>query len=549
MTAIDTSTPTTVALGRAGDFPVPSMRLVHAGGRRLLVAATSDGFHVTDNACPHEGYGLVQGDESDGVLTCVWHNWKYRLADGRCVRGEEDLRMYPARVLADGTLVAEISAPEPARVRSRLTESLRRGLDDGYVGQMSRDIVRLLRADADPVQVVWEAVAWGAPRAEFGFGHALASLVDCLAVAESHRGDARALPMVTAFATVADTERRRPLRPQPAPLRDLPSDPAGAFRSALEAEHLDAAEALLRGALAVGAEQDEMQRWLVGAVSDHHLSYGHGAIYVQKAFALLDRLGWDRADSVLPHVVPALGYGTREDRLPYMRGFVRRVGELDLARLADRAGKADSVEAGDPQRVRLREALLGRDAAAVVPAVAALLVQGVGLGTVVDDVVDVAARRMLRYDPRVETSGPEIGFGWLDITHVLTYASAVRWAIAARPGPDAVRLVLWACFLANYSGRRGYREIPADEPDPVGGAVPVDPAGLCEAALGDRSGSTIVSVHLVKTTNAAVAEATVTGSRRPLEAAARFVASPRRESFVALNVRKAVQLADGRVPD
>ena len=64
-------------------------------------------------------------------------------------------------------------------------------------------------------------------------------------------------------------------------------------------------------------------------VSDHHLSYGHGAIYSQKAFELLDMIGWERAGTVLPYLVPTLVYGTREDKLPYMRPFMKALtGEL-----------------------------------------------------------------------------------------------------------------------------------------------------------------------------------------------------------------------------
>jgi nitrite reductase/ring-hydroxylating ferredoxin subunit len=548
LSMVQTSNPTDVVLGAVEDFPVPSLRLVHAGGRRLLVAATSAGVAVTDNACPHEGYGLVQGEERDGVLTCAWHNWKYRLADGTCLVGEEDLRMYPTAVV-DGRLVADLRAPDRGAERSRLTASLRRGLADGYVGQMSRDIVRLLRADADPVQVVWEAVAWGAPRAEYGFGHALASLVDCLAVAESSAGDARALPIVTAFAGIADVERRRPLRPVPPPLDRLPARPGPAFRAAIEAEDIGGAEAFLRRALADGFGPDRIRPWLVGAVSDHHLSYGHGAIYVQKAFALLDRLGWERADTVLPHLVPAIGYGTREDRLPYMRVFDRSVRALDLAGLAGAGGGLDAP-GDDGVRAALRLALLGRDPSRVVPAATTLLRAGGGVDAILDVVVDVAAHRLSRYDPGAEVGSDRVDFGWLDISHALTYASAARWAWRSEPGPDTVRLALWSAFLAWYAGRRGYVEIDDDQPDPVDlGNVPEDPAGLCRAALEDRAGSWIVAAHLVKTTNAAVVEAAATGSTRPLAAAARFVAAPRRESFVALNVRKALQLADGRVPD
>ena len=67
-------------------------------------------------------------------------------------------------------------------------------------------------------------------------------------------------------------------------------------------------------------------------MSDHLLSYGHGAIYCQKAFELLDMIGWDRAATVLPHLVPTLVYGTREDKLPYMRPFMKSLSVLDLGR-------------------------------------------------------------------------------------------------------------------------------------------------------------------------------------------------------------------------
>ena len=508
---------------------------------------TPSGVSVTDNACPHQGYGLVQGDLEGGTLTCAWHNWKYRLSDGYCVRGEEDLRLYPTTV-RDGQVIALVTDPPAEQVRGRLFSSLRRGLDDGYVGQLSRDIVRLLRADADPVQVIWEAVQWGAPRAEFGFGHSMAALVDCLHLASQTEGDHRALPIVTAFAGIADTERRRPLRPQPPPVRDLPSRPGEAFRAAIEAEALEDAEALLRGALAVGYEADALRPWFTGAVSDHHLAYGHAAIYVQKAFALLDQLGWDRADTVLPHLVPAIGWATREDRLPYMRAFTKALGLVDLAALADvdpAIGWAKEPDSVAP----LRDAMLGRSPAQVVEHASAAVLEGAGIDGLLDVVVSVASHRLSHYDPTREVSSDAVDFGWLDMTHALTYASAARWAWRSEPGPDTARLALWTAFEACYAGRRGYVEVAADRDDPVTTRVPADPAILCRAALEDKAGPSIFSAHLVKTTSAAVVEAAATGTQAPLAAAARFVSSPRREGSIALNVRMAIDLANGRVPD
>ena len=538
--ATGTSASTTrFSIGPEADFPLGRLRMIAVGGRRLAVVRTSAGVFVTDNACPHEGQSLVQGEANDGYLTCSWHNWKYRLGDGRCVVGEEDIRIYPVAV-EGGEVVVELLDPPADERRPKLLDSLRRALDKGYNGQIARDIVRLLRAEADPVQLVWEAVAWGAPRAEFGFGHALASLTDCLDLAEAASGDARSLPIAQAFAGVAETERLRPLRPQPDPVARLPREAANVFRVALESEDLERAEAVLRGAIAAGREADELRTWLIGVASDHHLSYGHGAIYVQKAFRLLERLGWDRADTVLPHLVPALGYGTREDKLPYMRPFMKALAGVDLSTLADAEPQAGWTDDG-----ALRAAMLGRDGAALAKVAVASAANGLGVRGLLDSVSEVAAHRLLRYDPSQEVTSDETDFGWLDITHVLTYVSAARWAWEAAPGPDTTRLALFTAFLASYAGRKGYIESPDPEPAAARPAADV----LCRAALEDRAGSFIVAAHLVKTSCAAVSEAAATGSTLPLAAAGRFVESPRRERFVAVEVRKAVQLADGRIPD
>ena len=169
---------------------------------------TSSGIHALDNACPHEGYGLTTGELDGELLTCAWHNWKFRVSDGRCVLGEEDVRTHAVDVADDGTISISLVEPAPDELRPQLLASLRRGIAKDYVGQMSRDVVRLLRADANPGELIWEAVAYGAPRADFGWGHAIASLTDCLAMTDRYVGDERALPIVQAIAGVAEAGAR-----------------------------------------------------------------------------------------------------------------------------------------------------------------------------------------------------------------------------------------------------------------------------------------------------------------------------------------------------
>ena len=534
-----------ITVGQVESLPVGQPRTVRAGDRRVTLVRTDREVFALEHACPHEGYALAQGDVRGDVLTCAWHNWKFRLDDGVCVFGDEDVRTYPVTVDAGGQVRVELTEPDPAVERPRLMRSLREAVEEFRVGQIARDTVRLLRASADPGELVWEAVAFGAPRAEFGWGHAIASAVDCLAIADGLTADDRALPVVQALAGVAETEIRRPPRPQPRPVSRLPRDPGAAFRAAVEAEAPEEAEALVLAAVDGGTERDELRRWFVSAVSDHHLAYGHLAIYTQKAFALLDRLGWERAATVLPHLVPTLVWATREDKLPYMRPFRRALGALDLAQLAALPVDAGWEDEGD----RLRDALLGRDRVAPLTAMVDALHAGAGAEGVLSAVSRAVGERLLGYDLRLEFD-PHEDFGWLDITHGLTHANAVRWAWREQPGADTLRMVAWAVFLAWYTGRA--KTPPAGaalvvDTAPANPVVPV-PDCLDRAALEDRAGSFIVAVHHVKTARAARSEAAASGSLLPLEGTARFIVSPIVDRFVRTNVIWVVDLLSGRGP-
>lgn len=534
-----------VVVGNLADLPVGGMMLARVDGRRLCVVHTSTGVHALDNACPHEGYGLTTGQLDGDVLTCAWHNWKFRVSDGRCVLGEEDVRVHDVHVDTDGTLRITVREPDPAVLRPQLLASLRRGIERDYVGQVSRDVVRLLRADANPGELIWEAVAYGAPRAEFGWGHSIASLTDCLAMTDHYRGDDRALPIVQALAGVAESERDRPLQPLPDPLDVLPPDPRTAFRAAVEAEQLERAQALVRGALVSGADADEVRPWFTDVVCDHLLSYGHGAIYTQKAFQLLDRLGWDRADTVLPHLVPTIVYGTREDTLPYARLFQRGLAQLDLGELAERAADPDPSWVDDG---RLLAVLLGADRTDAALATGRVILAGAGIDGVLDTVSLAVSERMLRYDTAGERDFHD-DFGWLDITHGLTYANAARWLAARSPvTPDIVRLAMWTAFLANWTGRYEWHT-------QVGERVDVEPRStdlgeygrsLQHEALLDGTTAFIVHAHAVKTSVAATEEAVRLGRPEPLDAAARFLAAPKLERFVAATVTRSIDFLSGR---
>jgi len=529
------------------DLDEGSMKMIKVDGRRICLVRTASGVHAIDHACPHEGYGLTQGDLDGELLTCAWHNWKFRVTDGVCVLGEEDVQVHDVDVDADGGVHVTVRRRDPAEQRPQLLASLRRGIERDYRGQIARDTVRLLQASTDPGELIWEAVAHGAPRGEFGWGHAVASATDCLSMVDLYEGDQRALPIVQGIAGIAEVERDRPVNPLPAPAHGEVTE--AAFRLAVEAEDLERAQALVLAAIERGDGAPDLRSWFAGAVSDHHLSYGHGAIYSQKAFELLDLIGWERAPTVLPHLVPTLVYGTREDKLPYMRPFVRALGSVDVAALAGIEPVPGWTDDGT-----LVDALLGSARTAPVEASVAALRAGAGVDGLLDAVVVAVSERMLRYDTDGERDFHD-DFGWLDITHGLTYADAARWhhhrAVEAGAGtrPELVRLALFVAFQAQWTGRHEWHA-------GVGDRVDVDPLAddlveygdaLQRDSLLDGTSAFIVHAHAVKTSRAAAMESRRMGSTRPLDATARFLAAPKLERFVAATVARSIDFLNGRV--
>lgn len=440
---VDRGSSVTATVGPLDDQAVGTMRLARVGERRVAVIRTATGVYALDNACPHQGYGLVTGALDGDLVTCQWHNWKFRVTDGRCVLGEEDVACHGVDVV-DGEVRVTVVEPTVQQRREALWPSLLRGVDRHYTGQIARDSARLLDTGVTPTEIVAAAMVHAAPRIEDGIGHELAMAVDCLHLAHLWDGLEATLPGTHALAGIAETARDRPVQPLPAP--DATID----LLAAIEREDADAAMAAVLGRIdADGAAAiPALRADFIEASSTHHLGYGHGAIYTQKTFELLDLIGDEHAPALLPWLALTLVNLTREDVLPYMRKTTRAIEAVGLEALAS---ASDRHETGWADDGRLLTVLLDADEAPIDAAVAAVI-GGAGIEGLLDAVALGASVRLLRHDPTVDF---DIGvdFGWLDITHALTYANAARWAWRAHPGPATARLALFTVWLLHDSGR------------------------------------------------------------------------------------------------
>ena len=544
----------------AADIPDGQGKLWRHGDKRIALFRTQAGVYAADNRCPHQGYALKDGDIRGDVLTCAWHNWKFRLDDGKCLFGGENIRTYPVDV-REGYVYVDVTDPAPEEIAPELFASLLEAMGDVNTGRLARDTMRLRAIGTPLTEVVRAGVTYGATRAEYGWNHSLATLADCLTMAAAFEGPLSALPVIQGLSTISRTEVRRPPRPQPDPADVIKEygDLAGglaAFPALVDAERGDEAEALLRGLLVAGASAEQIRHAFLSAITDHFLGYGHPMIYCQKAFGLLDRIGWAEADTVLAPLVPAITWSTRYDRLPYMRRFLRAW---------------QTAEAVPPNRpADLHRVLLDGMPEDAVAGVLGAVQAGVPVPRIIDSIAAVAAARLGRFDIDSDTDDSKDA-GWLDVTHTLTYVNALRWAWSADPGPQVLRGVLHAAWFVQWTAKFDAKAEPVpvrahknDDPDIVldairkrdpdqavaavkgydGPAAPLETA-LTRAAAEDNSTASIMVAHAVKTTTAAIAESRA-GGRPPLAAAARFLAAPKRERFVYQATLDAIDFIQGR---
>lgn len=85
-------------------------RIVEIHGRDVAVFRDGEGCFAIDDCCPHAGASLASGHVEDGCVTCPWHGWRFRLADGAWADSPRvKTRTYPVEII-DG--VVHVVAPD-----------------------------------------------------------------------------------------------------------------------------------------------------------------------------------------------------------------------------------------------------------------------------------------------------------------------------------------------------------------------------------------------------------------------------------------------------
>ncbi len=487
-------------------------KVFRVSGKQIALFRREGNIYACNNRCPHEGYPLSEGDlDGDRVLTCNWHNWKFNLESGENLYGGDRLRVYPVELRGDEVWIDLAEPPTTVRV-AEIMMQLREAYDDDDYQRLARELARLSQVGADPRQAVTSAVHWSHDHLEFGWTHAYAATADWLTLYDENAADAekQLVCLLESVAHIADDA----LRMKSYPFADgMSAYDEDRFVDAIEKEDEKVAIACMRGAVEAKLSFQDVERGLTRAALLHYNDFGHSIIYVTKAGKLIDRLDSGVFEPLLLSLARSLIYARREDRIPEFR---RYAGTLDAWGEGNAAGTPD-MHAW--RKLGINKAL---DLTASFSKASPERLYAALLGA--------SAGNMLAYDLQQQNKVNipiSDNVGWLDFTHGITFASAVRMQCQKFPELWPAGLLQMACFVGRNAA------FTEHEPDLAQWRVR-DVDGFFTRAIADlhdhNCDEFIVSAHLLKTVLAARTEIRENASEEVSEylAAAinRFLNSP-----------------------
>jgi nitrite reductase (NADH) small subunit/3-phenylpropionate/trans-cinnamate dioxygenase ferredoxin subunit len=81
-------------------------KAVAVGKKILAVFRVNGQVFAIDDVCPHMGASLSSGYVEQGIVTCPWHAWRFRLNDGTWADNPRlKIGCYPVRVEGDNVQV------------------------------------------------------------------------------------------------------------------------------------------------------------------------------------------------------------------------------------------------------------------------------------------------------------------------------------------------------------------------------------------------------------------------------------------------------------
>jgi nitrite reductase/ring-hydroxylating ferredoxin subunit len=454
--------------------------VVRGADRPIAVFWHQDRVAAVDNRCPHLGFPLHRGSVQDGILTCHWHHARFDLCSG-CTFDlwADDTPKFDVEV-RDG-IVHVADRPRQSSWREQFFRRLHDGLEQNVGLIQFKCLIGLLKAGTDTKEIVREIARFGVERRDdWASGltilAALANIVPQLAEETAY------FALTHGSRRVADDcEGQAPRRTlQPLETRELSLETLQRWLHYWTmVRHRDGAERTVLTAVRIGAAPADLAGLVAAAATDRfYADTGHLLDFCNKAFELLDLIGWEQAAAVMPSLMERLVRARGGEEMDAWRHPIDLVPALRQA--ADdipavlRAGENRCWDDGKT----LCEVLLADDPLLTIAALRDALAAGARPVQVTRALAYAAAVRIARFGTANE-------FGdWITALHTFTYCNALHQLMKRCPSAALIRGVFHGA-ISIYLDR--FLNVPPAQLPAEGKSLdkgPSDPAALCSRLLG-----------------------------------------------------------------
>lgn len=317
-------------------------------GYDLVIFYHEGRVYALDNRCPHMGFPLSRGTTKDGILTCDWHHARFDLKSGGTFDlWAGDVPSFPTQV-QNGKVWVKIGQHKD--IGELHKQRLQEGLEQNNGLLIAKSVIALLSSGIEPAELIRIGLKHGITYRQDGWGQGLTILVCMVNLLPILSSEDRSRALYHGLSAVAqDCDGVAP-RFAVKGLPDMAPDVVtlkGWFRHFIEVRDSDGAERCLVSAIQAKPDPLEIADILFSAATDHrYLDGGHILDFTNKAFEVLEVVGWDMAEGILSSLVPLYARATRMEERSSWRHPV------DLSKILDRSFREipSSLELGRKKR-------------------------------------------------------------------------------------------------------------------------------------------------------------------------------------------------------
>ena len=433
-----TSTEGHIRAGTLDQLTERGCTVVTGGGHSIAVFCHEGQVHAVDNRCPHMGFPLDRGSVRDGILTCHWHHARFDLSSGGTFNPfADDVRAFPVHVV-DGEVWIDPEPPQRDEVQ-HWQRRLADGLEHNLRLVIAKAVLGLYVAGGDYREPLRIGAHFGSTYSANGWGAAM-SILTCTAniLPHLHEED-RPRALYHGLLHVARECAGKAPRFAVAPLPGGETRPeifAGWFRNFIDVRDDEGAERCLITAIELGIPRRDIADMVFAAATDHiYLDAGHVMDFANKAFELLDHLGWEMAGQVLPSLVHGMARARRSQELSAWRHPIDIASMVWQARaeLPALFEKGQAHPGGWDDADALASRMLGDSPAEIVESVKEAIAGGATAEQLGAAVAHAAFLRMAHFHLSNEFRD------WDTVHNTLTAANALHQALKRAPTLELLR--------------------------------------------------------------------------------------------------------------